>query len=131
MLHFGQKDQSSVAHPSTVMGVAGVYSTYFRVKVGYTLNTSPIYRWIAHSHSHLRDRLTDRTTKDCGRKPDSPEKIHTCIGRTCKIHTKRTQLGFTPGPSHCQARANNYTTMQPLSKNMHIITLHFMEFLKL
>jgi len=33
---------------------------------------------------------------DGGRKPEYPEKTHAYLGRTCKLHTERTQPGFEP-----------------------------------
>jgi len=34
---------------------------------------------------------------DGGRKPEYPERTHAYTGRTCKLHTERTLLGFEPG----------------------------------
>ena len=33
-----------------------------------------------------------------GRKPEYPERTHTCTGRTLKFHTERPRPGFKPGP---------------------------------
>ncbi|MED6290202.1 hypothetical protein CHARACLAT_010722 [Characodon lateralis] len=30
---------------------------------------------------------------DCGRKPDYPERIHACTGRTCQLHAERPPAG--------------------------------------
>jgi len=34
---------------------------------------------------------------DGGRKPENPERTHAHIGRTCRLHTERPQVGIEPG----------------------------------
>jgi len=34
---------------------------------------------------------------DGGRKPENPERTHAYMGRTCRLHTERTQVGVEPG----------------------------------
>jgi len=32
-----------------------------------------------------------------GRKPENPERTHAYTGRTCRLHTERSQVGIEPG----------------------------------
>uniref|UniRef100_A0A3Q3ES86 Regulating synaptic membrane exocytosis 4 n=1 Tax=Labrus bergylta TaxID=56723 RepID=A0A3Q3ES86_9LABR len=45
---------------------------------------------------------------DCGRKPEYPERTHTCTGRTCKLHTERllSDGESNQEPPHCEGTAH-------------------------
>ena len=49
-----------------------------------------------------------------GRKLEYPERTHTCMGRTSKLLTERSQPGFEPRTLLWRGNsANHHTTMQP------------------
>ena len=51
------------------------------------------------THTYGQFRLInspDKHVLDYGRKPECPEKTHTCTGRTCKLHTERPEPRFEP-----------------------------------
>ena len=51
---------------------------------------------------------------DGGRKPEYPERTHTYMGRTCKLHTERPQTGVDPGTLLLWGNsANHHTTVHP------------------
>jgi len=50
-----------------------------------------------------------------GRKLEYLERAHAYMGRTCKPHIERPQLGFEPGTLLLGGdAANHHTTVQPL-----------------
>ena len=68
------------------------------------------------SHSLLRTILESPINLTCmfldgGRKPEYPERTHAYTGRTCRLHTERSQSGDRT--SLWGDGANHHTTVQP------------------
>ena len=53
---------------------------------------------------------------DGGRKPEYPDRTHTCTARTCKLHTERPQLGFTKNPLYRAATVPTTSQCRPSLK---------------
>ncbi|XP_068509357.1 PHD finger protein 14 isoform X10 [Syngnathus scovelli] len=77
---------------------------------GDTLNQLPANRRAHRDKQPSTFALTPRGSLECsiclpsmflgcGRKPECPEKTHTGMGRTCKLHTGRVGDGIKPAPS--------------------------------
>ena len=74
----------------------------------------------SHSHSLLRTILELPINLTCmfldgRRRPEYLERTHTYIGRTCKLHTERPQLGFNQEPSCSEATVVTTTPACSLS----------------
>ncbi|MED6245809.1 hypothetical protein ATANTOWER_008532 [Ataeniobius toweri] len=79
-------------------------------EAGYTLDRSPVHHRATQRHTGQTTRHTPFTPKgnverpinltvmflNCGRKPEYPERIHACTGRTCKLHAERPPAGTGP-----------------------------------
>ena len=57
---------------------------------------------LTHTYSQFRQIISPKSMSlDRGRKPECPEKTHTCTGRTYKLHTERPEPR-NPKPSCCE-----------------------------
>ncbi|MEQ2177428.1 hypothetical protein GOODEAATRI_003437 [Goodea atripinnis] len=75
-------------------------------EAGYIQDKSPIYHRATWRHTGQTTmhtlilkgyfRVTNQPNShvfDCGRKLEYPERTHACIGRTCKLHVEKPNIG--------------------------------------
>ncbi|MEQ2282823.1 hypothetical protein AMECASPLE_004769 [Ameca splendens] len=83
-------------------------------------NTQTTMHTFIHTPKGNLERPIDLTcmSLDCGRKPEYPVRIHSCMGRTCKLHAERPTDG-----NRTQDRQQCYQLHHCAALNQSVIRL--------